>query len=107
MRVRPLAAQAAPRAASAPAPGSPEPSGAANGDDATQDDVALVLQNALDREQAIATEHQLRLQVQRTTFDEAAAERAELERECNLLQSMFQQQAKDEDAVVKKWIALI
>ena len=47
------------------------------------------------------------LAAQRDTFNYEAAEQAELEREREVLESMVQAQLKDEDEVMKKWIAMI
>ncbi|HUN29893.1 MAG TPA: hypothetical protein VMV65_08795 [Alphaproteobacteria bacterium] len=80
------------------APRAPQPStgdaatGAAGGADP---DAAA---NAL-AEQTIAA--------QKAAFNYEAAEQAELERERETLEAMVQAQLKDEDEVMKKWIAMI
>ena len=48
---------------------------------------------------ALAAKHQ--------AFDLAAAERAEIEREHEALQTMLMAWLKNEDEIMKKWIALI
>lgn len=50
---------------------------------------------------------QLALATQRATFGYEAAERAELEREREVLEEMLQAQLKFEDEIVNKWIAMI
>ena len=44
---------------------------------------------------------------QRATFDYDAAERAEIMREHDVLQSLLMAFLKNEDEIMKKWIALI
>jgi hypothetical protein len=44
---------------------------------------------------------------QRQAFDFVAAERAEIEREHEALQTMLMAWLKNEDEIMKKWIALI
>ncbi|MGC9991703.1 MAG: hypothetical protein ABSD52_04785 [Candidatus Cybelea sp.] len=52
-----------------------------------------------DGQQQIATQHQ--------AFDFEAAERAEILREHEVLQTMLMAHLKNEDEITKKWIALI
>jgi hypothetical protein len=52
-----------------------------------------------DQQNQIAAQHQ--------TFDFEAAERAEILREHEVLQSMLMAHLKNEDEITKKWIALI
>ncbi len=44
---------------------------------------------------------------QRQAFDFVAAERAEIEREHEILDALLMAQLKNEDEITKKWIALI
>ena len=44
---------------------------------------------------------------QHAAFDESEAERAELLREMDALESLMLEQLKNEDEIMKKWIALI
>lgn len=44
---------------------------------------------------------------QHATFDAGAAERAEMMRELDALESLTMQQLKNEDEIMKKWIAMI
>jgi hypothetical protein len=44
---------------------------------------------------------------QHAAFDFDAAENAELQREHDLLQALLMEELKNEDEIVKKWIALI
>ena len=52
-------------------------------------------------------QEQAQIAAQRQTFDFAAAERAEIEREHEVLQALLMAFFKNEDEVTKKWIALI
>jgi hypothetical protein len=65
--------------------GSPKPPPPSNGD--------------ADGQQQIAAQHQ--------AFDFEAAERAEILREHEVLQTMLMAHLKNEDEITKKWIALI
>ena len=47
------------------------------------------------------------LAAQHAAFDFAVAERAELLREHEALQALMMEQLKNEDEIMKKWIALI
>lgn len=53
-----------------------------------------------------AQQHQ-QLAAQHAAFDFDAAERAEIEREHEALQAMLMAWLKNEDEIMKKWIALI
>lgn len=44
---------------------------------------------------------------QQQAFDETTEETAELEREANVLRDMMLEQLKDDDATLKKYIAMI
>ncbi|MGH7736927.1 MAG: hypothetical protein ACREMP_03515 [Candidatus Tyrphobacter sp.] len=50
---------------------------------------------------------QERLAAQESAFDGVTAEHAEMLRERNALEALMLQDAKNEDAIMKKWIALI
>ena len=52
-------------------------------------------------------EGQARIAAQRTTFDYDSAERAEIEREHEALETLLMAFLKNEDEIMKKWIALI
>ena len=52
-------------------------------------------------------EGQARIATQRAAFDYDAAERAEIEREHEALQALLMAFLKNEDEIMKKWIALI
>lgn len=52
-------------------------------------------------------EQQTQIAVQHAAFDFQAAESAELLREHEALQALLLEQLKNEDEVMKKWIALI
>jgi hypothetical protein len=52
-------------------------------------------------------EQRAQLAAQHAAFDFAVAERAELVREHEALQSLLMEQLKNEDEIMKKWIALI
>jgi hypothetical protein len=47
------------------------------------------------------------VQAQQAQFDEDMEERAELEREANVLRDMMLAQLKDDDEALKKYIAMI
>lgn len=50
---------------------------------------------------------QAQIDAQHAAFDFEAAERAELLREHEVLQTLVLEQLKNEDEILKKWIALI
>jgi hypothetical protein len=52
-------------------------------------------------------EQQAQIAAQRQTFDFEAAERAEILREHEAVQALLMEQLKNEDEIMKKWIALI
>lgn len=64
-------------------------------------ELMVVKQNEADEES------QLRIDRMRADFDNAQAERAELQREMNVLRDMALEQQKHDDEILKKWIALI
>jgi hypothetical protein len=55
----------------------------------------------------LGTEQQAQISAQRQAFDFDAAERAEIEREHEMLQALLMAFLKNEDEITKKWIALI
>ena len=55
----------------------------------------------------LTPEQQAQLAAQHAAFDYETAERAELLREHEALQSLLLEQLKNEDEIMKKWIALI
>ncbi len=50
---------------------------------------------------------QQRVDAQHTAFDESQAEHAELLRELAALEDLMMEQLKNEDEIMKKWIAMI
>jgi hypothetical protein len=55
----------------------------------------------------LTPEEQAKLAAQHAAFDFQLAERAELEREHEALAALVMEQLKNEDEIMKKWIALI
>jgi len=55
----------------------------------------------------LAPEQQSQIAAQHQAFDYEAAERAEIEREHEVLQALLMAFLKNEDEITKKWIALI
>jgi hypothetical protein len=55
----------------------------------------------------LTPEQQAQIAAQHAAFDFQAAETAEMLREGEALESMMQEQLKNEDEIMKKWIALI
>ena len=55
----------------------------------------------------LADDQKAQLAAQHAAFDFEIAERAELVREHEALQALLMEQLKNEDEIVKKWIALI
>lgn len=55
----------------------------------------------------LTPEQQAQIAVQHAAFDFQLAETAELLREHEALQSLLMEQLKNEDEIMKKWIALI
>lgn len=55
----------------------------------------------------LTAEQQAQIAAQHATFDYEAAERAEIEREHEVLQALLMAFLKNEDEITKKWIALI
>jgi hypothetical protein len=55
----------------------------------------------------LTAEQQAQIAAQRQAFDFEAAERAEIEREHEMLQALLMAFLKNEDEITKKWIALI
>jgi len=63
--------------------------------------------DAVDRDHAAEVRDEMALARQKNKFDFEAQERAELEREYNVLRDMMLEQMKLDDEVVKKYIAMI
>ena len=55
----------------------------------------------------LSTEQQAQIAAQRAAFDYEAAERAEMEREHEVLEALLMAFLKNEDEITKKWISLI
>jgi hypothetical protein len=55
----------------------------------------------------LAPDQQAQIASQHAAFNFQAAEDAELQREHDLLQALLMEELKNEDEIVKKWIALI
>lgn len=55
----------------------------------------------------LTAEQQAQIAAQRAAFDYEAAERAEIEREHEVMQALLMAFLKNEDEITKKWIALI
>ena len=55
----------------------------------------------------LTDEQRAQLAAQHAAFDFAIAERAEILREHEALQALLMEQLKNEDEIMKKWIALI
>jgi hypothetical protein len=55
----------------------------------------------------LAPDQQAQIAAQHAAFNFQAAEDAELQREHDLLQALLMEELKNEDEIVKKWIALI
>jgi hypothetical protein len=55
----------------------------------------------------LSAEQQAQIAAQRQAFDYDAAERAEIEREHEVLETLLMAFLKNEDEITKKWIALI
>jgi hypothetical protein len=55
----------------------------------------------------LTPEQQTQIAAQHAAFDFQAAETAEMLREHEALESMMQEQLKNEDEIMKKWIAMI
>ena len=55
----------------------------------------------------LTAEQQAQLAAQHATFDYQAAETAEMLREHQALEALMQENLKNEDEIMKKWIALI
>ena len=55
----------------------------------------------------LTPDQQAQIAAQHTAFDFRAAETAEMLREHEALESMMQEQLKNEDEIMKKWIAMI
>ncbi len=110
--VQPLAPAAPQPTAPAVAPGAPAPL-----DDTAEStpDVAATLADEFSRraemlllvEQSATAQAQLRLDRMRNDFNASQAERSEMLREMNALRDMALAQAKHDDDVLKKFIAMI
>ncbi len=70
-------------------------------------DAASALTDGMDREQAKEVRLELLLQRQRDRFDFQTEERTELEREYNTMRDMMLAQEKNDDEIVKKYVAMI
>ncbi len=55
----------------------------------------------------LSAEQQAQIAAQRQAFDYEAAERAEIVREHEVLETLLMAHLKNEDEITKKWIALI
>ncbi len=55
----------------------------------------------------LSAEQQAQIAAQHAAFDYEAAERAEIEREHEVLQALLMAFLKNEDEITKKWISLI
>jgi hypothetical protein len=55
----------------------------------------------------LTPDQQAQIAAQHAAFDFDTAENAELQREHDLLQALLMEELKNEDEIVKKWIALI
>jgi hypothetical protein len=55
----------------------------------------------------LSAEQQAQVAAQRQAFDYGAAERAEILREHEVLETLLMEHLKNEDEITKKWIALI
>ena len=62
---------------------------------------------AASQDDALTDAQRAELAAQHAAFDFAVAERAELLREHEALQALLMEQLKNEDEIMKKWIALI
>jgi hypothetical protein len=58
-------------------------------------------------EDDLTPDQQSQIAAQHAAFNFQAAEDAELQREHDLLQALLMEELKNEDEIVKKWIALI
>ena len=70
-------------------------------------DAASALTDGMDKEQAKQVRLELLLQLQRDRFDFQTEERTELEREYNTMRDMMVAQEKNDDEIVKKYVAMI
>ena len=70
-------------------------------------DAATALSDGMDKEHAKEVRLELLLQRQRDRFDFQTEERTELEREYNTVRDMMLTQMKNDDEVVKKYIAMM
>ena len=70
-------------------------------------DAASALTDVMDKEQAKQVRLELMLQRQRDRFDWQTEERTELEREYNTMRDMMLAQEKNDDEIVKKYVAMI
>ena len=70
-------------------------------------DAASALTDVMDKEQARQVRLELMLQRQRDRFDWQTEERTELEREYNTMRDIMLAQEKNDDEIVKKYVAMI
>jgi hypothetical protein len=69
--------------------------------------IAPVARGAAQADNDLTDDQKAQLAAQHAVFDFAIAERAELLREHEALQALLMEQLKNEDEIMKKWIALI
>ena len=69
--------------------------------------VSAAPRGGTDASSDVSAEQQAQIAAQHAAFDFEAAERAEMLREHTMLQTMLMEQLKNEDEIMKKWIALI
>ena len=69
--------------------------------------LAPVSHGAAQADNDLSDEQRAELAAQHAAFDFEIAERAELLREHEALQALLMEQLKNEDEIMKKWIALI
>jgi hypothetical protein len=69
--------------------------------------VAPVSRGVVQADTDLTDEQKAQLAAQHAAFDFEIAERAELLREHEALQALLMEQLKNEDEIMKKWIALI
>jgi hypothetical protein len=68
---------------------------------------AATTKSASDADSDLTADQQAQLAAQHQAFDFDAAEQAEMLREHDALQAMLLENLKNEDEIMKKWIALI
>lgn len=83
------------------------PAGKSTSGKAEAQDAGSALTDGMDREQAKEVRLELLLERQRDRFDYQTEERTELEREYNTMRDMMVAQEKNDDEIVKKYVAMI